>query len=146
MFHLFLLYVYKEQLDSFGCSYSIRLFLYQQAPVKTSVVPRPEWPEAGKVEFDSYSVRYREGLDCVLKGITISIRAGEKVNTDVKVSCLQKPYIKEKNHRSAVILLIPVCLNIARRTKDDGARCTVLWDNAMISNRIVELTVVTYHL
>ena len=48
--------------------------------MKTSTVPRSEWPEAGKVEFDSYSVRYREGLDCVLKGITVSIQAGEKVH------------------------------------------------------------------
>ena len=45
-----------------------------------------EWPEKGKVEFDNYKVRYREGLDLVLRGITCEINGGEKVNLPLKTS------------------------------------------------------------
>ncbi|XP_063702153.1 multidrug resistance-associated protein 1 isoform X3 [Culicoides brevitarsis] len=41
-------------------------------------VPR-DWPEHGEVAFDNYEVRYREGLDLVLKGITFTVKGGEKV-------------------------------------------------------------------
>uniref|UniRef100_A0A8C9SM16 ATP-binding cassette, sub-family C (CFTR/MRP), member 3 n=1 Tax=Scleropages formosus TaxID=113540 RepID=A0A8C9SM16_SCLFO len=41
--------------------------------------PPPEWPQTGKVEFLNYSVRYREGLDLVLKNLTLSIKGGEKI-------------------------------------------------------------------
>lgn len=37
------------------------------------------WPESGAVTFKNYSVRYREGLDLVLKDLNIQIKAGEKV-------------------------------------------------------------------
>ncbi|XP_066905603.1 multidrug resistance-associated protein 1 [Halyomorpha halys] len=38
-----------------------------------------EWPQEGKVDFVDYTVRYREGLDLVLKGIDFSIKGGEKI-------------------------------------------------------------------
>ncbi|KAG9350266.1 hypothetical protein JZ751_026620, partial [Albula glossodonta] len=41
--------------------------------------PPPEWPAQGKVEFHDYSVRYREGLDLVLKNLTLSVNGGEKI-------------------------------------------------------------------
>lgn len=41
--------------------------------------PPPEWPMEGKVEFHDYSVRYREGLDLVLKKLNLSVKGGEKV-------------------------------------------------------------------
>ncbi|XP_035826216.1 multidrug resistance-associated protein 1 [Aplysia californica] len=41
--------------------------------------PMPSWPPHGVVEFSNYSVRYREGLDLVIKGISLRIEAGEKV-------------------------------------------------------------------
>ncbi|XP_047234005.1 ATP-binding cassette sub-family C member 3 isoform X2 [Girardinichthys multiradiatus] len=41
--------------------------------------PPPEWPMEGNVEFKEYSVRYREGLDLVLKNITLSVKGGEKI-------------------------------------------------------------------
>ena len=41
-----------------------------------------EWPEKGKVAFENYKVRYREGLDLVLRGITCEIQGGEKVTTE----------------------------------------------------------------
>ena len=37
------------------------------------------WPRRGEIEFVNYSVRYREGLDLVLKDLNLKIEAGEKV-------------------------------------------------------------------
>lgn len=39
----------------------------------------PLWPHEGRVEFDNFQVRYREGLDLVLKGITFSVQSCEKI-------------------------------------------------------------------
>ncbi|GFR84872.1 multidrug resistance-associated protein 1 [Elysia marginata] len=41
--------------------------------------PKPSWPERGEIDFKDYKLRYREGLDLVLKGITCNIKSGEKV-------------------------------------------------------------------
>ncbi|XP_035808113.2 ATP-binding cassette sub-family C member 3 isoform X1 [Amphiprion ocellaris] len=41
--------------------------------------PSSEWPMQGNVEFNDYSVRYREGLDLVLKNITLKVKGGEKI-------------------------------------------------------------------
>ncbi|TMS22599.1 Canalicular multispecific organic anion transporter 2 [Larimichthys crocea] len=41
--------------------------------------PPPEWPMEGNVEFHEYSVRYREGLDLVLKKLSLSVKGGEKI-------------------------------------------------------------------
>ncbi|XP_038108731.1 multidrug resistance-associated protein 1 [Culex quinquefasciatus] len=38
-----------------------------------------DWPEQGRVEFQDFQVRYREGLDLVLKGISFTVEGGEKV-------------------------------------------------------------------
>lgn len=37
------------------------------------------WPESGRVEFKDFAVRYRPGLDLVLKGVTFNVNGGEKV-------------------------------------------------------------------
>ncbi|XP_059476483.1 multidrug resistance-associated protein 1 isoform X3 [Neocloeon triangulifer] len=41
--------------------------------------PPKEWPANGNVVFNNYQVRYREGLDLVLHGISCDIKGGEKV-------------------------------------------------------------------
>ena len=41
--------------------------------------PEPKWPDSGKVEFTNYGLRYREGLDLVVRDITATVRGGEKV-------------------------------------------------------------------
>ncbi|KAK2885071.1 ATP-binding cassette sub-family C member 3 isoform X2 [Channa argus] len=41
--------------------------------------PPAEWPIEGNVDFRGYSVRYREGLDLVLKNLSLSVKGGEKI-------------------------------------------------------------------
>jgi ATP-binding cassette subfamily C (CFTR/MRP) protein 1 len=50
----------------------------QEAPWKTVDVD-PNWPQKGIVEFNDFKVRYREGLDLVLKGISFQTKHQEKV-------------------------------------------------------------------
>lgn len=52
--------------------------------------PPPEWPVEGNVDFQGYSVRYREGLDLVLKRLTLSVKGGEKVRR-AGVTCRTMP-------------------------------------------------------
>jgi len=63
-----------------------RLKEYSETPTEAAaVIPssRPDtgWPHSGKVEFDNYSTRYREGLDLVLRNINIVISERMKVCT-----------------------------------------------------------------
>ncbi|KAL1397170.1 hypothetical protein pipiens_009960 [Culex pipiens pipiens] len=37
------------------------------------------WPVDGNVEFNNYKIRYREGLDLVIRGISLSVKGGEKI-------------------------------------------------------------------
>ncbi|KAJ2778892.1 hypothetical protein H4R18_004319 [Coemansia javaensis] len=39
----------------------------------------PSWPQAGRVEFRDFSLRYRADLPPALDGINLSIKAGEKI-------------------------------------------------------------------
>lgn len=39
----------------------------------------PEWPASGAVQFENVDLRYREGLDLVLKQVSFEIRGGEKI-------------------------------------------------------------------
>ncbi|KAJ2803884.1 hypothetical protein H4R21_001857 [Coemansia helicoidea] len=41
--------------------------------------PDDQWPAQGALEFKDYSMRYREGLDLVLKGLSFSVQPGQKV-------------------------------------------------------------------
>ncbi|KAG0354796.1 ATP-binding cassette glutathione S-conjugate transporter ycf1, partial [Podila minutissima] len=41
--------------------------------------PPLEWPAEGRVDFVDYETRYRPGLDLVLRGVSCSIRAHEKI-------------------------------------------------------------------
>ncbi|GAB0099313.1 multidrug resistance-associated protein 1 [Sergentomyia squamirostris] len=52
----------------------------QEAPweLPNATVPM-NWPEVGTVEFRDFQVRYREGLELVLRGITFVVAGGEKV-------------------------------------------------------------------
>ncbi|KAG8247924.1 Canalicular multispecific organic anion transporter 1 [Homalodisca vitripennis] len=51
----------------------------QEAAWEIQPRPNPEWPNQGVVQFQDYQVRYREGLELVLKGVTFTVSGGEKV-------------------------------------------------------------------
>lgn len=53
--------------------------LPQEAPYVIENVCPPDWPTVGRVMIDNLSLRYREGLDLVLKGISLEFEPGEKV-------------------------------------------------------------------
>lgn len=57
--------------------------LPQEAPAilnPSEGVEVPEgWPAQGNIEVEDVQMRYREGLDLVLKGVSVSIKGGEKV-------------------------------------------------------------------
>ncbi|XP_071568160.1 multidrug resistance-associated protein 1 isoform X7 [Temnothorax nylanderi] len=51
-----------------------------EAPWKnTEYTPPKEWPKHGRVDFKNFKVRYRQGLDLVLNGLTFSVLGGEKI-------------------------------------------------------------------
>ncbi|CAK4132204.1 unnamed protein product [Aphanomyces euteiches] len=45
----------------------------------TSAEVPASWPEKGLIEFQNYSMRYREHLDLVLNDITFTVNGGEKI-------------------------------------------------------------------
>ena len=49
-----------------------------EIPSADSALPE-NWPDTGKITFENYQTRYREGLDLVLKGINMTIKAEEKI-------------------------------------------------------------------
>ncbi|XP_028278726.1 ATP-binding cassette sub-family C member 2 isoform X2 [Parambassis ranga] len=53
--------------------------LDNEATWVTDTRPPEKWPEAGRVQFENYKVRYRPGLDLVLHGITCDIDSTEKI-------------------------------------------------------------------
>lgn len=50
----------------------------QEAAWKTVDID-PNWPQKGIVEFKDFKVRYREGLDLVLKGVSFRSKSQEKI-------------------------------------------------------------------
>ena len=46
---------------------------------KKLVEPPSGWPNAGQIKFDRLSMRYREGLDLVLRGLTFTVEGGQRV-------------------------------------------------------------------
>jgi ABC-type multidrug transport system fused ATPase/permease subunit len=52
--------------------------LEEEAPLRMGDV-RPTWPEHGEIVFDNVEMRYRDGLPLVLKGLSMHVRAGERI-------------------------------------------------------------------
>ncbi|KAJ8108032.1 hypothetical protein OPT61_g8455 [Boeremia exigua] len=53
--------------------------LEEEAPLHTEVQVRPTWPEHGEIVFENVEMRYRAGLPLVLKGLSMHVRAGERI-------------------------------------------------------------------
>ncbi|EFA76770.1 ABC transporter C family protein [Heterostelium album PN500] len=61
-----------------------RILHYINGPTEAKQIieecrPDPQWPQQGGIVFDNLVMRYREGLDPVLKGISCEIKPKEKV-------------------------------------------------------------------
>ncbi|KAL4793767.1 P-loop containing nucleoside triphosphate hydrolase protein [Aspergillus venezuelensis] len=52
--------------------------LEEEAPLHAAPVP-PTWPEKGQITFSNVAMRYREGLPLVLRNLSMSISAGERI-------------------------------------------------------------------
>ena len=52
----------------------IYIFFAQEAAWRyPNAAPGRDWPDSGKVEFSGYGLRYREGLDLVIRDITATV-------------------------------------------------------------------------
>ncbi|KAF9143708.1 hypothetical protein BGX30_014957 [Mortierella sp. GBA39] len=51
----------------------------QEAPNVTDVALPKNWPAEGRLSFKSYSTRYRQGMDLVLKKVSFDVLPGEKI-------------------------------------------------------------------
>lgn len=58
---------------------SIMYFLQEADWDVPSRKPPVDWPDQGIVEFKHFQVRYREGLDLVVRDVSCRIESGEKV-------------------------------------------------------------------
>ncbi|XP_022104006.1 ATP-binding cassette sub-family C member 9-like [Acanthaster planci] len=58
-----------------------RIKYYCEVPTEhyKGKLPDPSWPEKGAVAMDDISVRYAENLDPVLEGLSLDIKAGQKI-------------------------------------------------------------------
>ena len=52
--------------------------LEEEAPLRLGNVP-DSWPERGEIVFDDVRMRYRDGLPLVLQGLSMHVRAGERI-------------------------------------------------------------------
>jgi ATP-binding cassette, subfamily C (CFTR/MRP), member 1 len=52
--------------------------LEQEAPLKLMDVP-DSWPSQGEIIFQDVEMRYRKGLPLVLQGLTLHVKAGERI-------------------------------------------------------------------
>ena len=55
------------------------MFLFQAAEINPYHRPPHNWPIEGKIQFDRYSTRYRDGLDLVLRDISADVPGGQMV-------------------------------------------------------------------
>jgi ATP-binding cassette, subfamily C (CFTR/MRP), member 1 len=62
-----------------------RLVVYTELPSEEQVMLEPvkdlsmSWPSQGAIAFKDVDLVYREGLPTVLKGVSFSVKPGEKV-------------------------------------------------------------------
>jgi ATP-binding cassette, subfamily C (CFTR/MRP), member 1 len=52
--------------------------LEEEAPLHLGEVPK-DWPPRGDIEFDNVQMRYRAGLPLVLHGLSMHVKAGERI-------------------------------------------------------------------
>ncbi|KAJ6070500.1 hypothetical protein N7467_011819 [Penicillium canescens] len=79
---LWLVRLYSEVQQNMNSVERVREYLevdQEAAAVIPESRPAAGWPSQGAVEFNGYTTRYRPDLDPVLKEVSFSVKAGEKV-------------------------------------------------------------------
>eukprot|EP00002_Diphylleia_rotans_P028025 TRINITY_DN5650_c0_g1_i2.p1 TRINITY_DN5650_c0_g1~~TRINITY_DN5650_c0_g1_i2.p1 ORF type:complete len:1307 (-),score=220.17 TRINITY_DN5650_c0_g1_i2:738-4658(-) len=71
--------------------------------------PASDWPAKGSIEFRNVSLRYREGLDLVLKQVSFEVRPGEKVGICGRTG--NSPFLRQDNHFFSKIYVPPLCIS-----------------------------------
>lgn len=71
--------------------------------VNADPVVAENWPFRGEIEFNEYSVRYREGLSLVLNNISVNVASGEKVSV---LPCLVTSFFLMKDGASSTVLFL----------------------------------------
>ncbi|KAA6383975.1 MAG: putative Multidrug resistance-associated protein, partial [Streblomastix strix] len=61
------------------CFYSSNLPQEVKRSDENPIDPSQDWPNAGRIEFDNVTFRYRQGLPYVLKGVSFDLKGGEKI-------------------------------------------------------------------
>ncbi|KAJ2857335.1 ATP-binding cassette glutathione S-conjugate transporter ycf1 [Coemansia erecta] len=47
--------------------------------IENATKPNGQWPSKGRIEFRSFSMKYREDPELVLKDVNLTIKPGEKI-------------------------------------------------------------------
>lgn len=79
---LWLVRLYSEVQQNMNSVERVKEYLevdQEAAPVIPEARPVAGWPNKGAVEFSQYTTRYRPDLDPVLRQVSFSVKAGEKV-------------------------------------------------------------------
>jgi ABC-type multidrug transport system fused ATPase/permease subunit len=79
---LWLVRLYSEVQQNMNSVERVREYLevdQEAASVIEDSRPAADWPSQGAVDFNAYTTRYRPDLDPVLKEVSFSVKAGEKV-------------------------------------------------------------------
>ena len=65
----------------FVCIDRIKYYISNTSQESSSIAtsPKPNWPEFGKIEFRNVCMRYRDGLPLVLKDLSFTFCAGERI-------------------------------------------------------------------
>jgi len=107
--------------------------------------PPSDWPSAGKVEFRDVSLRYREGLDLALRGMSLEIRGGERLGvvgrTGAGKSTLAVAMFRLVEPCGGGIYVDGVCLShlgLADVRGRDGGLCVIPQDPVVFSGPLRE--------
>ncbi|CAG7947934.1 unnamed protein product [Penicillium salamii] len=79
---LWLVRLYSEVQQNMNSVERVREYLEVDQEAESVIEgsrPPANWPSQGAVDFDAYSTRYRPDLDPVLREVSFSVKAGEKV-------------------------------------------------------------------
>ena len=75
----------------------MNVFIFKAPWIIDDRRPPRNWPDQGRVKFDEYSTRYREGLDLVLKGVDCEIAEGERVSTQQEFQDYDRRFVFNSN-------------------------------------------------